>query len=100
MRPDRKVRFDGNEIIDYWMGHGSLLLGHSHARSGRRPVQRQAAGPRIPAPAMTFSKSNGRNGWQKLVRSAEKMRFVNSGTEGHADGAAASRGSFGPSQSA
>ena len=21
---------DGNEYIDYWMGHGSLLLGHGH----------------------------------------------------------------------
>src|SRR5665213_1327654 len=26
----KKYDADGNEIIDYWMGHGSLLLGHSH----------------------------------------------------------------------
>ena len=26
----RKTDRDGNELIDYWMGHGALLLGHSH----------------------------------------------------------------------
>ena len=26
----RKWDVDGNEIIDYWAGHGALLLGHSH----------------------------------------------------------------------
>ncbi|MFN7804898.1 MAG: aminotransferase class III-fold pyridoxal phosphate-dependent enzyme, partial [Planctomycetaceae bacterium] len=26
----KKYDRDGHEIIDYWMGHGSLLLGHSH----------------------------------------------------------------------
>ena len=25
-----KWTVDGQNIIDYWMGHGSLLLGHSH----------------------------------------------------------------------
>src|SRR4051794_29929353 len=28
----RKWDVDGNEIIDYVMGHGSLLLGHNHPR--------------------------------------------------------------------
>ncbi len=26
----RKWDVDGNEIVDYWVGHGALLLGHSH----------------------------------------------------------------------
>jgi glutamate-1-semialdehyde 2,1-aminomutase len=26
----RKWDVDGNEYVDYWMGHGALLLGHSH----------------------------------------------------------------------
>src|SRR6202521_1613579 len=26
----RKWDVDGNELVDYWMGHGALLLGHSH----------------------------------------------------------------------
>src|SRR5882762_3428264 len=26
----RKWDVDGNELLDHWMGHGSLLLGHSH----------------------------------------------------------------------
>src|SRR5262245_11087786 len=26
----RKWDVDGHELIDYWSGHGALLLGHSH----------------------------------------------------------------------
>src|SRR5258708_15315572 len=26
----RKWDVDGNELLDHWMGHGSLILGHSH----------------------------------------------------------------------
>jgi len=26
----RKWDVDGNELVDYWVGHGALLLGHSH----------------------------------------------------------------------
>ena len=26
----RKWDVDGNEYIDYWMGHGALFLGHCH----------------------------------------------------------------------
>ncbi|RPI78899.1 MAG: aminotransferase class III-fold pyridoxal phosphate-dependent enzyme, partial [Planctomycetaceae bacterium] len=38
----KKYDPDGSEIIDYWMGHGSLLLGHSHP-AVVDAVQRQAA---------------------------------------------------------
>ena len=26
----KKWDVDGNEYIDYWMGHGALILGHAH----------------------------------------------------------------------
>ena len=26
----KKYDIDGNEFIDYWVGHGAMLLGHSH----------------------------------------------------------------------
>src|SRR3954466_1874017 len=29
-RGSRKWDVDGHELIDYWSGHGALLLGHSH----------------------------------------------------------------------
>ncbi len=38
----QRYDFDGNEITDYWMGHGSLLLGHSHP-AVVEAVQRQVA---------------------------------------------------------
>src|SRR5436190_992481 len=68
-----------NEIIDYWMGHGSLLLGHSHP-AVVAAVQRQAA--RATHPGACHDVEIEWAKWvQTLVRSAEKMRFVNSGTE-------------------
>src|SRR5438067_335485 len=38
----RKYDIDGNEIVDYWMGHGALLLGHSHP-AVVEAVQKQVA---------------------------------------------------------
>ena len=29
-RGSRKWDVDGHEYVDYWMGHGSFLLGHAH----------------------------------------------------------------------
>src|SRR5580700_6410618 len=29
-RGARKWDIDGHEFVDYWTGHGSMLLGHSH----------------------------------------------------------------------
>jgi glutamate-1-semialdehyde 2,1-aminomutase len=45
----KKYDIDGNEIIDYWMGHGSLLC------------RSRSLGPRIPVRA-TKQRSNGANG--------------------------------------
>src|SRR5690348_549101 len=75
----RKHDPDGSEIIDYWMGHGSLLLGHSHP-AVVEAVQKQI--PRGTHPGACHELEIEWASWvKKLVRSAEKMRFVNSGTE-------------------
>jgi glutamate-1-semialdehyde 2,1-aminomutase len=49
-----KWDLDGNRLIDYWAGHGSLLLGHSH------PAVRWPW-PLIPAPATSW-RLNGETG--------------------------------------
>src|SRR5258708_2590449 len=75
----KKKQKTAYEIIDYWMGHGSLLLGHSHP-AVVAAVQRQAA--RATHPGACHDVEIEWAKWvQKLVRSAERMRFVNSGTE-------------------
>jgi len=75
----RKTSAEGREIIDYWMGHGALLLGHSHP-AVTEAVCRQA--PRGTHPGACHELEIG---WgesvSRLIRSAERVRFVNSGTE-------------------
>jgi glutamate-1-semialdehyde 2,1-aminomutase len=75
----RKTDVDGNEIVDYVMGHGSLLLGHGEPRIVEA-VQRQAAlGTHYGASHEAEIR------WAelvcRLVPSAEKLRFTSSGTE-------------------
>ena len=75
----RKWDVDGNEIIDYVMGHGSLILGH--------------CAPEI-VKAVRAQMGNGTHygachrieiDWAKMVREmvpgAERVRFTSSGTE-------------------
>jgi glutamate-1-semialdehyde 2,1-aminomutase len=75
----RKYDVDGNEIVDYWMGHGSLLLGHSHP-AVVAAVARQAARATHPG-ACHELEIQWAERVQALMPSAERMRFVNSGTE-------------------
>jgi glutamate-1-semialdehyde 2,1-aminomutase len=75
----RKWDVDGHEIIDYVMGHGSLLLGHAH------PVIMQAAS-RALADGTHFGGGHRHEvAWaraiQELVPSADRVRFTGSGTE-------------------
>jgi glutamate-1-semialdehyde 2,1-aminomutase len=75
----RKWDVDGHEFIDYWSGHGALLLGHSHPEVVEA-VQRQMARSTHPGGCHDLEIEWGE--WvRKLVPSAEKLRFVNSGTE-------------------
>lgn len=70
---------DGNEYIDYWMGHGALLMGHNH--------------PEIVAAVENQLRKGTHYGgsheleivWAEaiveMVPSAEVAKFVSSGTE-------------------
>jgi len=75
----RKWDVDGNEYVDYFGGHGALLFGHAHAPLVEA-IQRQA----------TLGTHWGASHelevqWaelvQRLVPSAERVRFTASGTE-------------------
>src|SRR5437016_12287462 len=70
---------DGHRLIDYWSGHGALLLGHSHP-DVVEAVSRQMGRATHPGGCHELELEWGE--WvRRLVPSAEKMRFVSSGTE-------------------
>lgn len=70
---------DGNKYIDYSMGSAALLLGHSH------PLIIQAVADQLPKGTLYTNMTELEVEWaervQRLVPSAERVRFVNSGTE-------------------
>jgi glutamate-1-semialdehyde 2,1-aminomutase len=75
----RKWDVDGHELIDYWAGHGALLLGHSHPAVVEAVKQQM---PRATHPGACHELEIEWGHWvQKLIPSAEKLRFVASGTE-------------------
>lgn len=75
----RKWDVDGHELIDYWSGHGALLLGHCHP-AVVAAVQKQVALGTHFGGCHDLEIEWGR--WvQKLVPSAERVRFTASGTE-------------------
>src|ERR1700756_5988592 len=70
---------DGHRLIDYWAGHGSLLLGHSHP-AVVEAVQRQMGRATHPGACHELEIEWGQ--WvRRLMPSAEQVRFVSSGTE-------------------
>ena len=75
----RKWDVDGNEYIDYVMGHGALLLGHAHPKITEAVIEQAQKG--------THYGGNSRLEleWGNLVReivpSADEVRFTSSGTE-------------------
>ena len=75
----RKRDVDGNEIIDYVMGHGALLLGHLYPEI-MAAVEAQA---RLGTHYGASHEAEIRWGElvQRLVPSAERLRFTSSGTE-------------------
>lgn len=75
----RKTTVEGHELIDYWMGHGAMLLGHSHP-AVVEAVQRQAGVSTHPGACHELELAWGQR-VQQLVPSAERIRFTNSGTE-------------------
>src|SRR5712691_790789 len=78
-RGSKKTDVDGNELIDYWVGHGAMLLGHSHPAIVAA-VQRQVAKSTHPGACHELEIEWAEH-VRKLVPSAELIRFTNSGTE-------------------
>jgi len=70
---------DGNEYIDFVMGHGALFLGHAHPEITRAVLEQAPKGTHYGASHVLELE------WGKLVRrlipSAEAVRFTSSGTE-------------------
>jgi glutamate-1-semialdehyde 2,1-aminomutase len=69
---------DGNELVDYVMGSGALLLGHDHPKIIEAIKERAGQGIHVLANPMAIR-------WAELVKdmvpSAERVRFTGSGTE-------------------
>jgi glutamate-1-semialdehyde 2,1-aminomutase len=75
----RKWTVDGPELLDYWMGHGSLLLGHNH------PAVVAAVQAQLSRGTHYGASHELEMAWGdlviQLVPSAERVRFTSSGTE-------------------
>jgi len=75
----RKWDVDGNEYVDYFGGHGALLLGHNH------PVVMGAVADAAARGTHFGANHAGEVRWaaaiRRLVPSAERIRFTSSGTE-------------------
>lgn len=75
----RKWDLDGNEYVDYVMGHGALLLGHNH------PAVLEAARAQLERGTHFGASHEHEVAWAeevvRLVPSAEVVRFTSSGTE-------------------
>jgi glutamate-1-semialdehyde 2,1-aminomutase len=70
---------DGHRYIDYWMGHGALLLGHNPPAV--RDAVREQAGKGTHYGACHPKEVEWGEWVQRLVPSAERVRFTASGTE-------------------
>ena len=75
----RKWDVDENEYIDYVMGHGALLLGHSHPEIVEAVASQVAKGTHLGASHELEIQWAQRI--KALIPSAEKVRFNSSGTE-------------------
>jgi glutamate-1-semialdehyde 2,1-aminomutase len=75
----RKWDVDGNEYVDYFGGHGALLLGHNHPQVTAAVTEQLARGTHYGACHELELR------WgelvQRLMPSAERVRFTSSGTE-------------------
>ena len=70
---------DGNRYIDYWTGHGSMILGHSHPEIVAAVTSQMEKGTHLSASSDLEIRWGQ---WVKeLIPSAEKIRFHSSGTE-------------------
>ncbi len=78
-RGAKKWDVDGREYVDYWMGHGALILGHQHpdvVRAIHRQVDKGTHYGGCHEMEVKWAEKI-----VELVPSAEKVRFTASGTE-------------------
>ncbi len=75
----RKWDVDGNEYVDYYGGHGALLLGHQHPEV-LKAMQAQL-GKGLHMAAANELEVEWASLIQAMVPSAERVRFTSSGTE-------------------
>ncbi len=75
----RKWSVEHRELIDYWMGHGALLLGHGHPDIVRAIAEQAARGTHYGACHELEIEWAERI--RQLMPAAEAVRFVSSGTE-------------------
>ncbi len=75
----RKWDLDGQELVDYWMGHGALLLGHGAPEVLRAVEEQLLRGTHYGA---SHELEVQWAEWiARLLPSAERVRFTASGTE-------------------
>ena len=74
-----KYDVDGNRILDYFPGHGALILGHSRPEVVRAVQEQMALGTHFSG--STELEIQWANWVRELIPSAEKVRFHSSGTE-------------------
>lgn len=70
---------DGNELIDYMMGFGALILGHSHPAVTKAVARRLSQGTHMGT--LTPLEIRWAELVTELIPSAERVRFTASGTE-------------------
>jgi glutamate-1-semialdehyde 2,1-aminomutase len=75
----RKWDVDGNELLDHWMGHGALILGHNHPKVVAAVAEQVHKGTHYGAChelEVAWAEQV-----QRMIPSAEWVRFTMSGTE-------------------
>uniref|UniRef100_A0A7C4QWP2 Glutamate-1-semialdehyde 2,1-aminomutase n=1 Tax=Schlesneria paludicola TaxID=360056 RepID=A0A7C4QWP2_9PLAN len=78
-RGAEKFTVEGVPLVDYWMGHGALLLGHGHPDVVHAVQTQMSRGTHYAA--CHLLELDWADRICSLVPSAERVRFTNSGTE-------------------
>ena len=74
----RMTDVDGNDYIDCFLCNGPLLPGHRHPRIEQAVREHAGIGPLVPNPELAVHAAQAVQG---AVPCAERVRFLNSGTE-------------------
>jgi glutamate-1-semialdehyde 2,1-aminomutase len=75
----RKWDVDDNEYVDFVMGHGALFMGHAHPQISKAVADQAARGTHHGSNHLLELRWG--QAVQRLIPSAEAVRFTNSGTE-------------------